>query len=202
MSGYGISGKVFAIIKSFMCNRPLKVVVNGQSSESIGINAGVPQGSLLGPTLFLIFINDLPKNTLKSLVNIYADDTTVYGSTSETADDQSLAEHLSADLENVVEWGKTWLVSFNSRKTKLISFHHHHSDPSVHPVDMDSTAFNEAPCLEKLLGLKLTPDLKWNDYITSIAKEAAKMVGNLYRLMKVLTPSIAYLYKSQIAPQM
>ena len=171
-----------------MCNRPLKVVVNGQSSESIGINAGVPQGSLLGPTLFLIFINDLPKNTLKSLVNIYADDTTVYGSTSETADDQSLAEHLSADLENVVEWGKTWLVSFNSRKTKLISFHHHHSDLSFHPVHMDSTVLNEAPCLEKLLGLKLTPDLKWNDYITSIAKEAAKMVGNLCRLRTFLTP--------------
>ena len=68
---------------------------------------------------------------------------------------------------------------------------------------MDSTALNEAPCLEKLLGLKLTPDLKWNDYITSIAKEAAKMVGNLYRLRKFLTPSsIAYLFKSQIRPRM
>ena len=94
-------------------------------------------------------------------------------------------------------------MPFNSRKTKLISFHHHHSDPSLHPVHVDSTALNEAPCLEKLLGLKLTPDLKWNDYITSIAKEAAKMVGNLYRLRKFLTPSsIAYLFKSQIRPRM
>merc|ERR1712081_169357 len=86
-------------------------------------------GSLLGPTLFLIFINDLPLDIVSSL-NMYADDTAVYGQTSKTCSDTVLAVNLTSDLEHVVEWGKSWLVSFNSSKTKLLSFHHRKGSPS------------------------------------------------------------------------
>ena len=71
---YGISGRIYSIIKSFLSSRSMKVVVNGQSSEVHEINAGVPQGSVLGPTLFLIFINDLPDSVIRSFINIFADD--------------------------------------------------------------------------------------------------------------------------------
>ena len=68
---------------------------------------------------------------------------------------------------------------------------------------MDGTYLNESTCLNKLLGLKFTPDLKWNAYIDSVAKDAARMVGSLYRSMRLLTPeSLLYLYKSQIRPRM
>ena len=87
LSSYGICGNIYAIIKSFLSGRSLKVVVNGQSSESHSINAGVPQGSILGPTLFLLFINDLPNLFIESLVDIYADDSTLYQSTSTVTDD-------------------------------------------------------------------------------------------------------------------
>ena len=203
LTSYGISGKVFAIVKSFLSDRSLKVVINGQASEARSINAGVPQGSLLGPTLFLLFINDLPKHIISSLVTIYADDTTLYGSTSVSVSDQKLATDLSDDLEHVVQWGKTWLVSFNASKTKLVSFHHHQTDPGFHPVVMDASTLSESVHLDRLLGLKLTQDLKWNSYISSIASEASKMIGSLYRSRKYLTPSaILYLYKSQIRPRM
>ena len=76
LSSYGICGNIHAIIKSFLSGRSLKVVVNGQSSEAHSINAGVPQGSILGPTLFQLFINDLPNHIIESLVDIYADDCT------------------------------------------------------------------------------------------------------------------------------
>ena len=79
MKSYVISGKVLNIIKSFLSGRKMKVVLDGHSSNCYSINSGVPQGSVLGPTLFLIFINDLPDSILSKLA-IYADDTTLYSS--------------------------------------------------------------------------------------------------------------------------
>ena len=203
LSSYGISGKVLAVIKSFLSGRSLRVVVNGQSSHAHSINAGVPQGSILGPTLFLLFINDLPKHIINSLVDIYADDTTLYRCTSTDVDDVKAASDLSSDLEQIVQWGKDWFVTFNASKTKLVTFHHKKNDPSFNLVHMDSSFLEEAPCLERLLGLKLTPDLKWNSYILSVAMETGKMVGSFFRSKKYLTPAaILYLYKSQIRPKM
>ena len=203
LSKNGISGKVLGIIESFLSNRSLNVVINGQKSKAHNINAGVPQGSLLGPTLFLLFINDLPKHIIKSLVSVYADDTTLYGRTSKAHDEESLAADLSSDLENIQNWGNEWLVTFNAAKTKLLSFHHHRKPPDLSPVQMSETTLSEALCLDRLLGLKITPDLKWNEYIREVAKVAGKMVGSLFRSRKYLTPaSMLYLYKSQIRPLM
>ena len=203
LSRYGISGKVLAVIKSFLSGRSLRVVVNGQSSDAHSINAGVPQGSILGPTLFLLFINDLPNHIINSLVDIYADDTTLYRCTSSDVDDPTASADLSSDLEQVVQWGKDWFVTFNASKTKLVTFHHKKGNPTFHPVQMDNSILEEASCLERLLGLKLTSDLKWNSYILSVAKEAGKMVGSFFRSKKYLTPAaILYLYKSQIRPKM
>ena len=177
----------------------MKVVINGQSSEEHSINAGVPQGSILGPTLFLIFINDLPDHITESFVDIFADDTTLYGCTSKSIDDEKLASRLSSDLHTIVKWGSKWLITFGAKKTKLVTFHRQHSDPSLPPIYMGDTPLPEAPCLDRLLGMMFTPDLRWNTYIQSVAKSAGKMVGSFYRSRKYLTPeAIIYLYKSQI----
>ena len=74
---YGISGQIFGLISSFLCNRQLWVVLDGTSSQEYPVNAGVPQGSILGPTLFLLYINDLPDDIICNIA-IYADDTTLY----------------------------------------------------------------------------------------------------------------------------
>ena len=74
---YGISGQIFGITFSFLSNRWLRVVLDGKSSQEYPVNAGVPQGSILGPTLFLLYINDLPDNVICDIA-IYADDTTLY----------------------------------------------------------------------------------------------------------------------------
>ena len=91
----------------------MNVVINGQKSQAHKINAGVPQGSLLGPTLFLIFINDLPDHIIKYFVDIFADDTTLYGCTSNKISDCDLADSLSSDLDNIVQWVNNLLVIFN-----------------------------------------------------------------------------------------
>ena len=77
LKSYGISGQIFGLISSFLSNRRLRVVLDGKSSQEYPVNAGVPQGSILGPTLFLLYINDLPDDIVCNIA-IYADDTTLY----------------------------------------------------------------------------------------------------------------------------
>ena len=77
LKSYGISGQILGLISSFRSNRQLRVVLDGKSSQERPVNAGVPQGSILGPTLFLLYINDLPDHVICDIA-IYVDDTTLY----------------------------------------------------------------------------------------------------------------------------
>ena len=77
LKSYGISGQIFGLISSFLSNRRLRVVLDGKSSQEYPVNAGVPQGSILGPTPFLLYINDLPDDVICNIA-IHADNTTLY----------------------------------------------------------------------------------------------------------------------------
>ena len=202
LRGYGISGNLLDIIQSFLSNRQLKVVLDGQQSSCYSINAGVPQGSVLGPILFLVFINDLPDDLL-SQIAIYADDTTVYDCR-ENTDEFSMCEQagsLQLDLEDIVEWGEKWLVTFNAAKTKLLSVSRCHKAPLT-PISMNDRDLPENDSF-RLLGLTFSKSLTWNEYVETIAKSAAQKVGSLYRARAYLTPeSILYLYKASIRPCM
>ena len=85
LKSYEISGQIFSLISSFLSNRRLRVVLDGKSSQEYPVNAGVPQGSILGPTLFLLYINDLPDDVICD-ITIYADDTTLYSRCDQASD--------------------------------------------------------------------------------------------------------------------
>ena len=85
LRSYGISGQIFGLISSFLSNRRLRVVLDGKSSQEYPVNVAVPQGSIIGPTLFLPYINDLPDDVICNIV-IYADDTTLYSKCDWTSD--------------------------------------------------------------------------------------------------------------------
>ena len=119
---YGISGQIFGLIFSFLSNRRLRVVLDGKSSQEYPVNAGISQKSILGPTLFLLYINDLPDDVICDIA-IYADDTTLYSKCDQASDlwqQLELVSELESDLRDTVNWGRKWLVDFNASKTQLV----------------------------------------------------------------------------------
>ena len=203
LRSYGISGKLLDIISSFLRDRKIKVVIDGQSSSIYCINSGVPQGSILGPILFLLYINDLPDSILCDIA-IFADDTSLYSCLEykpSPCDQSGSATNLQLDLTSVVDWGAQWLVSFNAAKTKLLTISKHKSDNSF-PVHMSGAPLPEHDSF-KLLGLTFSKDLSWGQYIQSIAKVAAMKVGSFYRARSYLSPeAILHLYKTIVRPCM
>ena len=177
------------------------MVLDGKSSQEYPVNAGVPQGSILGPTLFLLYINDLPDDVICDIA-IYDDDTTLYSSGDQASDLWQRLELASElDLRDVVDWGKKWLVDFNAGKTQLVSFDHSNNNGSI-DVKMGGAILEEKSSF-KMLGLTVSSKLDWDSYIISIAKTASKKIGALIRSMKFLFPEVAlYLYKSTIRPCM
>ena len=124
LKSYGISGQIFGLISSFLSNRRLQVVLDGKSSQEYPVNAKVPQESIFGPTLFLLYINDLPDDVACD-IGIYVDNTTLYSQCDQASDlwqQLKLASELESDLQDAVEWGMKWLVDFNAGKTQLVLF--------------------------------------------------------------------------------
>ena len=111
MTGFGISGQIFVLSSSFLSNRRLRAVLDGKSSQEYPVNAGVPQGSILGPTLFLLYINDFPDDVVCDIAS-YADDTTLYSKYDQASDlwqQLELALELEYDLRDTVHWGTCYL---------------------------------------------------------------------------------------------
>ena len=132
------------------------MVLEGKSSQEYPVNAGVLQGSILGPTLFLLYINDLPDDVICNIA-IYADDTTLYSKCDQACDlwqQVESASEIESDLGDTVDWGKKWLVDFNARKTQLVSFDQSNNTGSI-DVKMDGSVLEETSSF-KMLGLNFS----------------------------------------------
>ena len=112
---YGIRGKVHAWVKEFLSGREQRVIVNGSQSTWINITSGIPQSSVLGPVLFLVFINDLPE-VIKVLIKLFADEVKLYSLVTSNADNRA-----QFSLNRAVDWSKVWKMIFN-----IINCHHLH----------------------------------------------------------------------------
>ena len=203
LKSYGISGQIFDLISSFLSNRRLLVVLDGKFSQEYPVNAGVRQGSILGPTHFLLYINDLPDDVICDIA-IYADDTTLYSKCDRASDlwqQLELASKLESDLQDTVDCGNKWLFDFIAGKIQLVSFNRSNNNGSI-GVKMNGFVLEEKSSF-KMLELTFSAKFDWGSYIISIAKTASKKIGALMHSMKFLSPEVAlYLYKSTIRPCM
>ena len=164
LKSYGISGQIFGLISSFLSNRWLQVVLDGESSQEYPVNAGVPLGSILGPTLFLLYINDLLDEVICN-IGIYADDTTLYSKfdqASELWPQLELASELESDLRDTVDWGRKCLVDFNAGKTQLVLFDWSKNTGAI-DLKMDGSVLEEKSSF-KILGLTFSSNLDWDSF--------------------------------------
>ena len=128
------------------------MVLGGKSSEEYLVNAGISQGSILGPTLFLLCINDLPDVICN--IAIYTDDATLYSKYDQASDlwqQLELASELESDIRDTVAWGRRCLVDFNAEITQLVSFDRPNTDAI--DVKMNGSVLEEKSSFKMLAGL-------------------------------------------------
>ena len=174
----GCSEKVTEWFASYLSNRRQSVVINGQTSEWEFIFAGVLQGSILGPLLFLIFINDIVKN-IGASIRLFADDTSLY-IVVETPNTAVMI--LNGDLHNISDWADFWLVNFNEAKTSSMVIFRKVNIPIHPPLFMNNTQINETQT-HKHLGITFSSSCLWPDHIGTICEKAWIRL-NLMRALK------------------
>ena len=174
---YGIRGNALAWIRAFLGNRSQTVVIDGEESESVPVTSGVPQGSVLGPILFLIYINDLP-DELTSQVRLFADDTAVYLTIGDTEDGKVLQN----DLDRLSVWEDRWDMEFNPSKCQVVRV-----TTSRRLIDVTYTLHGqvlEVVTSAKYLGVDFSSGLSWNPHIDRITKNATRTLNFIQRNIK------------------
>ena len=191
-----LNGKTLAWISSFLQNRTQQVLVEGVSSAIGKVTSGVPQGSVLGPTLFLLYINDIGDG-IESSVRLFADDTILYRTISSPSD----ATILQADLDHLSDWEKKWQMGFNVDKCNALSVTLR-KKPVIHNYELNGHTLERVDSA-KYLGVTLTSNLNWGKHIKSIAAKANKTSAFIHRNIKQCpTRVFTDCYKTLVRPTM
>ena len=176
---FGIAGSLHDWFKSYLRDRKQRVTVLGATSEQLLVTSGVPQGSLLGPMLFLLFVNDLPDTvTSPSRVACYADDTKVLRTINSASD----CAALQSDLNSLVDWTESSGLLFNKKKCKCQRITRK-KNPQVFQYSI-SGAVLETCESEKDLGVWVSSDLSWDKQIFEQCTKANKLLGFVRRASK------------------
>ena len=171
---YGIRGQTYEWISSFLQERKQRVVVGGDHSQWVHVESGVPQGTVLGPMLFILFINDLPNN-IKSPVRLFADDCVLYN----TIESQKDADQLQHDLDSLRNWEQQWQMEFNAAKCFVMRISHANTKFKF-DYSLGNSILQETED-HTYLGVKLTSDLRWNKQVNKVRASANRSLGFLRR---------------------
>ena len=195
---YGIRGTARDWFKSYLSDRKQYVSLNGSNSSYLNITCGVPQGSVLGPLLFLIYINDLPHASSKLAFYLFADDTNIYYEAESLAQLQSV---VNRELKKVKMWLDVNKLSLNIDKTNFIIFKSpQHSSPETVSIKFGNLPVKQT-CYVKFLGVLLDENLSWKYHLTELSKKLARTCGMFFKVRHFLPINVLIcLYNSLFSP--
>ena len=170
LKAYGIDGLTLDWIESFLKNRRQRIVQGEIVSNWVEIFSGVPQGSVIGPLLFVIYINDLP-DALVNISKLYADDTKIISEMVSV----DCVQKIQNDLDRAFKWTQDWLLKFNVNKCIVM---HYGSNNEKGPIYIDGIQLTESTT-ERDLGVIFSTNLKWNNQVTTAANKANQMLGRI-----------------------
>lgn len=180
---YGIRGHTLAWVRAFLSNREQTVVLDNDKSDSVPVTSGVPQGSVLGPILFLAYINDLPEQT-RSKVRLFADDTALYLAVTNLQDVTVLQE----DLNNLQRWEAEWDMEFNPSKCTVIQVTRSRTPLPTQYILHGQVL--ETVTSSKYLGVDISSNLTWNNHIDQICAKANRTLGFVKRNIRSKDPTL------------
>ena len=197
---YGVEGNLLKLLENYLTDHQQRVVLNGRMSLSQNIYAGVPQGSVLGPLLFLIYINDLPDG-LTSMCKIFADGTSLF---SKVIDKNNSNSQVNSDLVKISKWAFQWKI-FNpdpNKKATEVHFSNKHDKENYPPLQFNSADVQIADS-QKQLGLILDSKLNFNEHNESKITKCNKIIELMRKLSLILSRnSLLTIYKSFVRPNL
>ena len=200
LQAYGISNQTCNWIKDFLNNRRQRVCVNGEASRWHPVTSGIPQGSVLGPTLFVLFINDLP-STVRSEAVLFADDTKLFRTIMNDRDIQVVQE----DLDRLVDWSDTWLLKFHPDKCKVLKISNNPNREASYTMRRENgeRVVLEESTVEKDIGVHVDQRLKFEKHILQQTQKANQIMGLIRRSFVNLTErNFVQLFKSLVRPHL
>ena len=191
--------KLLNLITGFLSNRKERVVLNGKCSSWTNIETGVPQGSILGPLFFLLYINDLSDNLITNS-KLFADDTSLFFI---AHDPNATANDLNKDLRKINDWAYQWKMNFNPdplKQAQEVLFSRKIKSQNHPWLHFNNNPVNQTP-LQKHPGIYLYPKLDFLEHLKNIQAKVYKLTALLRKLQTILSrPTLLTIYKAFIRP--
>jgi len=194
LSHYGIRGQLYNWIRDFLQGRQQQVLLGNEKSCTASVRSGVPQGSVLGPLLFLLYINDLPTK-VSSSIRLYADDVILYRNINSEED----ILILQRDLSTIACWAQEWLMLLNISKCEHLTITTK-GNPTKSTYKLNDQTLRQVNSA-KYLGVTITQTLSWHDHIINICNKANSARAFLQRNLRNCSPSVKSLaYNTYVKP--
>lgn len=199
ISGYGVCGPLFKLLTSYLSGRTQVVVIDGGISNSEIVTSGVPQGSILGPLLFTLYVNDIPSCIKHSKCLMYADDLKIYRPVCTVRD----CLLLQKDIDCLSEWCSVWKLDLNVAKCNVITFTNKKKHVILFHYILNGVTLERVQFIRDL-GVVMTYDLSFNKYLDSITPKAYKLLGLLRRncIKHFKMSTTRALYVALVRPQL